>query len=98
MTTHGSKLPRITLWCLALLASAPLFAAQAAQVETAPFDAAIRELGRAWLVDNSGVGLSIGVYENGKRHFYNFGVIQNDGNKLPTQDTVYEIGTLTKVF
>ncbi|MES1263003.1 MAG: serine hydrolase domain-containing protein, partial [Peristeroidobacter soli] len=41
---------------------------------------------------------SIGVYENGTRHFYNFGTVQIDGNKIPTQDTVYEIGTLTKVF
>lgn len=98
MTATRIRLPRITLWCLAWLAPLPGFAAQPAKADTAPFDEAIRELGRAWLIDNSGVGLSIGVYENGRRHFYNFGVIQNDGARIPTKDTVYEIGTLTKVF
>jgi serine-type D-Ala-D-Ala carboxypeptidase/endopeptidase len=66
--------------------------------EPAPFDAAVRELGRAWLTQNDGVGLSIGVYENGQRHFYNFGATQLDGNKLPTKDTVYEIGSLSKTL
>jgi CubicO group peptidase (beta-lactamase class C family) len=98
MTVNGHTLSRITLWCLALLAPWPGFAAPAAKVETAPFDAAVRELGRTWLVDYAGVGLSIGIYENGKRHFYNFGTVQIDGDRIPTKDTVYEIGTLTKVF
>ena len=98
MTATRIRLPRITLWCLAWLAPLPAFAAQPAKADTAPFDEAIRELGRAWLIDNSGVGLSIGVYENGKRHFYNFGTVQVDGARIPTQGTVYEIGTLTKVF
>src|SRR5690349_15234089 len=97
-TDRRNKLLGIALWCVALLAPSPGFAAQAAKVETAPFDADIRELGRAWLVDNGGVGLSIGVYENGKRHFYNFGTVQTDSDRIPTKDTVYEIGTLTKVF
>ncbi|HEU4779534.1 MAG TPA: serine hydrolase domain-containing protein [Steroidobacteraceae bacterium] len=66
--------------------------------EPAPFDTAVRELGRAWLIDNDGVGLTIGVYANGQRHFYNFGATQLDGNKTPTKDTVYEIGTLAKTF
>lgn len=64
----------------------------------ATFDNAVRDLGRAWLAQNDGVGLSIGVYENGQRHFYNFGVTQVDGNKTPTKDTVYEIGGVSKTF
>ena len=98
MTASANSRSRLTLLCLALLAPAAGLAAQPATVDSAPFDTAVRELGRAWLVDNAGVGLSIGVYENGKRHFYNFGTVQVDSNKIPTQDTVYEIGTLTKVF
>jgi CubicO group peptidase (beta-lactamase class C family) len=62
------------------------------------FDGTVRELGRAWLNENDGVGLTIGVYVDGQRHFYNFGVTQLDGNKLPTEDTVYEIGGLGKTM
>ena len=89
---------RSMILLLALLAPLPGVAAQPATTDIAPFDDAVRELGRAWLVDSAGVGLSIGIYENGKRHFYNFGTVQIDGNRIPTKDTIYEIGTLTKVF
>jgi serine-type D-Ala-D-Ala carboxypeptidase/endopeptidase len=64
----------------------------------AGFDAAVQELGRAWLTENDGVGLTIGVYEQGKRSFYNFGATRLDGNRLPTKDTVYEIGSVAKTM
>jgi D-alanyl-D-alanine-carboxypeptidase/D-alanyl-D-alanine-endopeptidase len=63
-----------------------------------PADAGVRVLGRAWLIDNDGVGLSIGVYGNGQRHFYNFGTTRVDGNKAPTKDTVYEIGAISRTM
>src|SRR5882672_3041938 len=61
-------------------------------------DSTVRDLGRRWLEANDGIGLSIGVYDNGQRRFYNFGVSQVDGNKAPTKDTVYEIGALSKTM
>jgi CubicO group peptidase (beta-lactamase class C family) len=84
------------LWIglIAPLAGAAVAPAPAA----APFDSAIRDLGRAWLTQNDGVGLSIGVYENGQRHFYNFGATALDGNKTPTKETIYEIGPLAKTI
>ncbi|MEO8019828.1 MAG: serine hydrolase domain-containing protein [Pseudomonadota bacterium] len=69
-----------------------------AATDLAPVDAAVRELGRNWLESNDGVGLSIGVYDNGQRHFYNFGATRLDGNKLPTKDTIYEIGSIAKTM
>lgn len=63
-----------------------------------PADAAIQELARAWLADNDGVGLSIGVYADGQRRFYNAGTTQLDGNTVPTKDTVYEIGAVGKTM
>jgi D-alanyl-D-alanine-carboxypeptidase/D-alanyl-D-alanine-endopeptidase len=63
-----------------------------------PADAAIREAGRAWLSEADGVGLTIGIFENNQRRFFNFGVSQLDGNKPPTKDTVYEIGGISKTF
>jgi D-alanyl-D-alanine-carboxypeptidase/D-alanyl-D-alanine-endopeptidase len=84
---------RLILLCLAI--SLPL-AAGAADVP--PADAAIRELARAWLAENDGVGLSVGVFVDGQRRFYNLGTTQLDGGKPPTKDTIYEIGALSKTF
>lgn len=80
--------------CVALWIS---FAGLADAADTAGKDA-IRDLGRAWLEKNDGVGLSLGIYDNGQRRFYNFGTTQLDGNRPPTQDTVYEIGSIGKTF
>jgi serine-type D-Ala-D-Ala carboxypeptidase/endopeptidase len=82
---------RITFLCLGMLA--PLAGVAADQADTA-----IRELGREWLINNDGVGLSIGVYANAQRHFFNFGATRLDGNKTPTQSTVYEIGSIAKTM
>src|SRR5688572_24068262 len=77
---------RLSFWCFGMLA--PLAGIAAEQG-----DAAVRELARDWLTSHDGVGLSIGVYSNGQRHFYNYGATRLDGNKSPTKDTVYEIGS-----
>jgi D-alanyl-D-alanine-carboxypeptidase/D-alanyl-D-alanine-endopeptidase len=61
-------------------------------------DATIRKLGDRFIVDKQAVGLSIGVYANGDGHFYNFGSIERDKDILPSQNTVYEIGSITKTF
>ena len=90
---NGSKL---TFFCLALLA--PVFSTAAPQPAGVPADNAIRDAGRAWLAANDGVGLTIGVFDSGKRSFFNFGVTQVDSSKSPTKDTVYEIGGIAKTI
>jgi CubicO group peptidase (beta-lactamase class C family) len=71
--------------------------ASAAPPVPLPMDAEIRAAGRAWLDEQAGVGLSIGIYDNGQRRFYNFGGTQI-GGRMPTQDSVYEIGSISKTF
>ena len=44
------------------------------------------------------VGLSIGIYDKGKSSYYNFGTIRKDKNDLPSENTIYEIGSITKTF
>jgi D-alanyl-D-alanine-carboxypeptidase/D-alanyl-D-alanine-endopeptidase len=87
------NLRRIGLLWLGLLM--PLGAVAAAP---SPADATIRELARKWLVFNDGVGLSIGIYAHGQRQFYNFGTTRLDGDKVPTENTVYEIGAIAKTM
>jgi CubicO group peptidase (beta-lactamase class C family) len=84
---------RINLLWLVLVAALPALGAEPPNI-----DNEIRALGREWLESNDGVGLSIGVYAGGQRHFYNFGATRIDGDKLPTQATVYEIGSLAKTM
>lgn len=42
-------------------------------------------------------GVSIGVTVDGQVSFYNFGLAADDG-KRPTNETIYEIGSMSKVF
>lgn len=61
-------------------------------------DTLVKRLGETFMKDKQAVGLSIGIYNNGKNYFYNFGTTQKDKILLPTKNTVYEIGSLTKTF
>ena len=63
-----------------------------------PLDSIIKKLGEKFITDKQAVGLSIGVYTNGNAYFYNFGSTQKGKMTLPSQNTVYEIGSITKTF
>ena len=43
-------------------------------------------------------GLSIGIIKNGKRFTYHYGEITKGSSQLPTDKTLYEIGSITKTF
>lgn len=61
-------------------------------------DTLVNRLGETFIKDKQAVGLSIGVYNNGKVSYYNFGTIEKGKTIQPTQNTVYEIGSVTKTF
>lgn len=61
-------------------------------------DTLVKRLGEAFVKDKRTAGLSIGVYHNGINYFYNFGTTGRAGNQVPTQNTIYEIGSVTKAF
>jgi len=46
----------------------------------------------------SRVGLSSAIYIKGHTSFYNYGSDQKSLKRLPTQNTIYEIGSITKTF
>jgi len=82
---------KASYWLLSFVLAVPAAAA------VAPGEN-VREIGRQWLADNDGVGLTVGVYDAGRSTFYNYGTTQLDGNQPPTKDTVYEIGAISKTF
>jgi serine-type D-Ala-D-Ala carboxypeptidase/endopeptidase len=89
---------RLISFCTGLFL--PLVGAAATLPTPSPpdVDAPLRAMARRWLADNDGIGLSIGIYDNGQRRFLNFGATQLDGSHPPTKDTVYEIGSISKTF
>lgn len=61
-------------------------------------DILVKRLGETFIKNKGAVGLSVGVYNNGKNYFYNFGTTKRSKIQKPTQNTVYEIGSVTKAL
>jgi len=53
---------------------------------------------RPYIQKANTVGLSIGVISNGKISTYNYGETTRGNNLLPTANTIFEIGSITKTF
>lgn len=56
----------------------------------------IQRLGTTFINEKARLGLSIGIVRNGETTFYNFGTTEKGKNQQPTQNTIYEIGSITK--
>lgn len=69
-----------------------------AQVNEDSLFAVAKKLGMEMVTDKQAVGLSIGVYTNERTYYYNFGSTEKGKVSLPTEQTVYEIGSITKTF
>lgn len=83
---------------LAILAvAAALFIAASVRAEPTALDAEVSALGQAYLAAESGMGLTIGIVDNGRTHVFNFGVASR-GGPTPTGDTAYEIGSIAKTM
>lgn len=65
-------------------------------VTDAQVSATVQQLGTAFIQEKARVGLSIGIVRNGQTQFYNFGTTETGKNQPPTQNTIYEIGSITK--
>lgn len=61
-------------------------------------DTVVQNAALAFMNDTSRVGLSIGIFKNGKTYTYNYGTVEKGKELLPSINTVYEIGSITKTF
>lgn len=43
-------------------------------------------------------GLSIGILQNGQTNFYGYGETENGNGKIPNENTIFEIGSISKTF
>lgn len=74
----------------------PVFYADAQQRTS--MDTLVRNASADFLNDTSHAGLSIGILHKGTTYTYNFGTIKKGSKILPTANTVYEIGSISKTF
>lgn len=61
-------------------------------------DLAVQKAAHTYMNDKRTVGLSIGIYKDGKTYMYNYGETKKGYKKLPTKETIYEIASITKTF
>lgn len=58
----------------------------------------IQDLLQEYVNDHGAVGASVGLIENGTIKFCSYGKKSIDGNEAVSENTIYEIGSITKVF
>jgi CubicO group peptidase (beta-lactamase class C family) len=63
-----------------------------------PLDTLVDRIVTDYMQSPQNCGLSIGIYQNGKDNFYNYGEIKRNTEILSTPNTIYEIGSLSKTF
>ncbi len=61
-------------------------------------DQVISRLGTDFITAGKSDGLSIAVVKDGHLQLHHFGSVVREKNQLPTDGTVYEIGSISKVF
>jgi CubicO group peptidase (beta-lactamase class C family) len=61
-------------------------------------DSLVDKLVSPYMQNSENSGLSIAVFNGGKRHFYNYGEGKKGEEKICSNKTIFEIGSLTKVF
>jgi CubicO group peptidase (beta-lactamase class C family) len=61
-------------------------------------DSSVNICAKAYMSDPNSVGLSIGIFLNGKSYKFNYGEVKKGSGKLPTANTFYGIGSIDKTF
>ncbi len=88
----------LLLICSASMAASIAMAQTTAEPEQARMDRVFQRLGTQFVADGRADGVSIAVVKNGQPHFYNFGTTTRGKDSPPTENSVYEIGSVSKVF
>lgn len=69
-----------------------------AQAQTTSLDAQVHEAAKDVMATHAIPGLAIAISVNGQEHFYSFGVASKATNAQVTPDTLFEVGSVSKVF
>jgi len=58
----------------------------------------VAEVALPFVEGKKAVGLVVGVVYEGHSHTYCYGTFEKDGTEAPQEKTLFEIGSITKVF
>lgn len=61
-------------------------------------DLVVQKSAQKFMGDKRTVGLSIGILKDGRTYSYNYGEVEKGKKGLPSQQTIYEIASITKTF
>ncbi len=61
-------------------------------------DSAVQNGAAAYMGNAGTIGLSIGVYDNGRSYTYNYGEIKKGTGQLPKAGNIYNLGSVAKTF
>jgi hypothetical protein len=61
-------------------------------------DTVVQNAVKPYMRNQNVCGLSIGVFKDGAMYFYNYGETVKGNGKLPAENSIYEIGSITKTF
>jgi len=88
------------LCCLALAAGSVAYAAESDVIVKEGIGASmnIQNLLQEYIEDSSAVGTAVAIIDDGRVSFYTYGKKSVSGNDLIYEDTIFEIGSVTKVF
>ena len=89
------KRSAIALSVIALLTFSNLVKAERAAPD---IDAVVQEAAKAVMQQYAIAGLAIAISHNGKQQFYNLGVASKDTQQPVTADTLFEVGSISKLF
>ncbi len=63
-----------------------------------PIDVTVHTSAQTFMDDKRAVGVSIGIFNDGKTFTYNYGEVEKGSRTLPSHRTLYEIASITKTF
>lgn len=61
-------------------------------------DKQVDSLVKEFMTKNNILGMNIGVLDDGKKHAYSYGDTKKGAHQLPDENTLFEIGSLSKTF
>ncbi|MHC5748246.1 MAG: class C beta-lactamase [Nostoc sp.] len=93
---------KISVTKVGIIAAISFFLSACAQVvdskDQSQFEQIVSETIRPIMEENNVPGMAVAVTVQGKRYFFNYGVASKESRQKVTQDTIFEIGSVSKTF
>lgn len=81
-----------------LLASCLGLPSLTSQAWAEPAEARVSEAARQVMQQYNIPGMAIAITENGRQHFYNYGIASRDTRQSVSSETLFELGSISKTF